>query len=298
LTVELKNLRKNVTDGVYSIIGNLNKLNGQLAYDQGYQQNSLGLETTTAVSSVQNNSMVFGFIVPNTKVDFLPIKESRTNLINPNIEQQGLIKDSKLSPTIMKKGNLTDQSSDDPMRFIGRNIAIDVNRRTEYSNKQVKEIKDQLDYIASIPPLVLIVNPNNFTKKHEQTVDYAKGRRFNITSMWIEKPLAISTSGKTSAQYVYKQGSGGGLTNANRIASVSYENLMSLVAIYRNNGMVYTDGLGDESNRGVPVFPISTYLFFDGNIYVGSFDDFSISDDANTPYNLNYSFNFTVRYQF
>lgn len=199
---------------------------------------------------------------------------------------------------IMKGANgLTDEEEDDPMKQIGRHISIDIDRQKLFVEKQIAEIKEQIFQIQNTPNLILLINPTSFGRHYEHNVDYTKGRRRPIVSMWHEKPLVISGKGVTAGQYVMKASGDGGLSNANRINSVSYENLMSLVYMYKNNGMIHTSGLGEETNRGVPLIPISLFIYYDGKIYIGSFDNFNVTDNVDKPYRLEYSFIFNCRYE-
>jgi hypothetical protein len=198
---------------------------------------------------------------------------------------------------IMGSFNVTDQEEDDPMKQIGRHISVDRDRNDLYVRRQVNELKEQIAIARSMPPIAMLVNPRSFTRHHEHQVDYAKGRRRPIVSMWHEKPIIVSGKGTTAGQYVMKTSGEGGLSATNRVQSVSYENLMSLVYIYKNNGMLHTSGLGDDMNRGVALIAMSVYIYYDGTMYVGSFDNFSVSDSAEKPYTLEYSFSFTSRYE-
>jgi hypothetical protein len=115
--------------------------------------------------------------------------------------------------------------------------------------------------------------------------------------MWLEQPIKISGSGTTAVQYAFDlQSGGGGITNVNRVFSLSYQNLMSLSAFYRNNGWIYTGETYDASNVGVPTLACSIFIYYDGHIYIGSFDSFKIEEGVEAPFTMNYSFEFTARY--
>ena len=198
---------------------------------------------------------------------------------------------------IMGASDLTDQEEDDPMKQIGRHISVDNDRNDLYVKRQVDELKEQIAIARITPPIAMLINPRSFTRHHEHQVDYAKGRRRPIVSMWHEKPIVISGKGTTAGQYVMKASGEGGLNATSRIQSVSYENLMSLVYFYKNNGMLYTSGLGDDMNRGVALIAMSIYIYYDGTMYIGSFDNFSVTDSAEKPHTLEYNFGFTCRYE-
>ena len=63
--------------------------------------------------------------------------------------------------------------------------------------------------------------------------------------------------------------------------------------IYKNNGVIFAGG---ASQPGIPILACSIYIYYDNHVYIGSFNDFSIDDDASKPFNMGYSFSFDVRY--
>ena len=94
-----------------------------------------------------------------------------------------------------------------------------------------------------------------------------------------------------------------GLSRMTRNYSASYQNLLSLYLIYRNNGGIWTK---DYTSQGVVQGDIftyrtnlavvgSVYIYYDNIMYVGSFDNFSISESDDSPFSLEYNFSFTVR---
>jgi hypothetical protein len=194
---------------------------------------------------------------------------------------------------IIAFGASTDSS--DPLGPVyGRNIIANESRM-QIVNEQKTYLNNQINIMHSIPPLVMLVNPSDFKRNYENLVDFStKVRAGNVVHTWLEQPMKISCSGVSAAQYaVYADGSGG-LSNYDRIQTISYMNLMSLAMIYKNNGMIFGDsGLTDE---GVMILPGSVFIYYDDMLYLGSFDDFSITDNAEKPYNLEYSFNFTTRF--
>jgi hypothetical protein len=186
-----------------------------------------------------------------------------------------------------------------PAASLGSSNAIDATRQMKSIQRLIQSVNNQIIAYSNLSPIYFIVNPASFSRSYAATVDVAKGRRGSIVSMWNEQPLSISASGSTPAQF-FVDGSSkpqGGLTNINRIYSVSYQNLMQMVSIYKTNGIMYTDPTEMNGNGGIPIYPLSCYIYYDGRIYVGSFDSFTVSDTADKPHNLSYDFNFTCRYE-
>lgn len=202
-------------------------------------------------------------------------------------------KDDTPAGTIMKTGSITDPN--DPLSDgLGRSVVVASERRLEIAAKQTLALRSQIDMINRTPPLVLLINPVRFERDYEQSVDTSsKGRYHNIVQYWLERPFSISCSGQTAGQYAVNAEGDGGITNMYRIFSLSYVNLLSLLMIYKNNGILFA---GEESDRGIPILGMSVFIYYDQHIYIGSFDTFSITDAAVKPFNMSYEFRFTVRY--
>lgn len=199
--------------------------------------------------------------------------------------------------SIMTSGEVTTYEEDDPIGGrTGRNIRPVNDERAAVVNRQVEDLRRQVEAVRATPSLYLLVSPQNFHRSYEQAVDAPKGRRRHIVHSWGEKPMTITCKGVTAAQYVIDGQGAGGLTHQKRVHSLSYRNLMSLVRIYKNNGWLFTKESSGKGNEGIRQIAMSVFIYFDGHVYIGSFDDFTITDSADKPYNLEYSFRFTVRY--
>lgn len=199
--------------------------------------------------------------------------------------------DQSSAGSVMKFG----VNSDDPLSSaLGRPLQLASVRRREIVAKQTEALRAQIDILKSTPPLVLLVNPKTFNRSYENSSDTGvKGRYGQIVHTWLERPSTIDVSGVTAGQYVVDVEGSGGLTNVNRIHSLSYMNLMSLIGIYKNNGRIFA---GTESDPGIPILAFTIFIYYDEHIYLGSFDNFSVEDGAEKPYNMAYSFKFSVRY--
>lgn len=187
---------------------------------------------------------------------------------------------------VMSWGNTT--NIEDALSGIyARNLDVDAVRAAKMM-PHLKALQDSISVLNTIPPLVLLVNPQDFRRSHENMVDVAKTRIGNVVHTWFEQPMKINASGASAAQYAVYADMSGGLTGPNRIHSLSYRNLMSLLMTYKNNGMVF--------QGGVNFLPSAVFIAYDDHIYIGAFDNFGITDDASKPHNLTYSFTFTARY--
>ncbi|HEY8096299.1 MAG TPA: hypothetical protein VIE65_09465, partial [Methylobacter sp.] len=215
---------------------------------------------------------------------------------NPT-DAKNLSADDGTGRQIMTSGSFGGVESQDPLanRF-GRNIRQADEARIDSAQKQTSALKRQIDAIHATSPLLLLINPSEFARSYEASIDNGiKGRYKNIVHTWLERPGIISSNGVTAGQYIVDAEGSGGLTNTYRIHTVSYQNLLSLVLTYKNNGILFA---GSESDRGIPILACSLYIYYDQILYIGSFDDLSVSDSADRPYNMSYSFKFSVRYMF
>lgn len=193
---------------------------------------------------------------------------------------------------ILAYGRSTDP--EDPLGPVfGRNIQAD-NDRFNQIQARLQELSASIAQMSQIPPLAMLVNPQELRKNHEQSIDFGvKTRTGNVVHTWLEQPIKMNVNGVSAAQYAIYADMSGGLTTCNRIHSLSYRNLMSLLLTYKNNGMIY--GWPGQSDGSI-LLAGSVFIIYDDHLYIGSFDNFSITDDASKPFNLSYSFSFTVRF--
>lgn len=196
---------------------------------------------------------------------------------------------------IMSYGSSTQLESDPSGDRIGKFVQYDPDR-AQVVERQKSALIRQIETIRSVPGLLLMVNPSEFTRSFEPTVDTSvKGRYGNIVHTWLEKPTELSCSGVTAGQYVVAPDGSGGITGELRCFSASYQNLLSLLTIYKANGIIRG---GSELDHGIAQLGYSVFIYFDNFIYVGSFESFEIQDEDTRPHNMSYSFRFTVRYCF
>jgi hypothetical protein len=261
--------------------------NGIVATDESYTA------YTNKVGSIANQLM-------NITPEPPPSGGYGNNTQTPTVENpdaNGSSPNSITLPTqVMTNGNVTDPTQDPLANSLGRNITQANQQRIEAVQKQTNYLNTQIALIQQTPALMMLVNPQEFTRNYEQTTDPVKTRSGFVVNMWLEKPLTISSKGVSAGQYAFQPGAGGGLAALNRIQSVSYQNLMSLVSIFKNNGYIYTDDSFGQGNQGIPLIALSVFIYYDNHLYIGSFDDFEVTDDGNKPYNLSYTWKFTVRY--
>lgn len=135
-------------------------------------------------------------------------------------------------------------------------------------------------------PFVLWVNPESLQFNSEKVISDAFTRRGHINEYWGDRQLQLSARGRTPAFYTHETG----LTRVNRSRSGAYANLMTLAAIYRNNGYQY-----DREDRRRIIRVGAVMITYDGVEYDGRFESFRISESDVAPFLLEYEFDFLAR---
>lgn len=184
------------------------------------------------------------------------------------------------------------------------NTALDQAQLTQEltiaQNAQVLALREAIEQMANTPPLRLLVNPSSFgTSLEKIQSDTEFSRSGNIIHHFVDNQDRIEGSGKIAAFYsisAFDTNGGPGLTRSARQFSASYQNLLSLWLIYKNNGGIWLPDPFAPNKNGTNLSVVgSVYLYYDGCMYVGSFDSFEITESVDTPYSLEYSFSFVVR---
>lgn len=164
----------------------------------------------------------------------------------------------------------------------------------------IRKLQAALETMANTPPLRLLVNPASFRVSSEKIIsDGSWGRNGPIIEHWGENQDKIEGSGKVAAFYSMdiNDANGPGLTRTARQFSTSYQNLLSLWLLYKNNGGVwFPDPISSSDSKAMNLSLVgSVYLYYDEILYVGSFDNFNLTESETTPFTLEYTFSFTVR---
>jgi hypothetical protein len=150
------------------------------------------------------------------------------------------------------------------------------------------EIQKSVNTMNGVPPLVMLIPPNSFSTNWTKLIaDGQYTRNGHIIDPWGEQLIDISCDGKIGAYYDAAIGVNRGL----RVSSRSYQNFMALLQIYQNNGaIIENDPYGSHRINLVG----TVMLYHDGVAYIGNFDEFSVDEDAESPFTLSYSFKFTA----
>ena len=147
--------------------------------------------------------------------------------------------------------------------------------------------------------MTLHVNPKSvsfsYEKQHEITptlsgwVEYYWGDNFTTISIETSSGAFIrpyvgltATTGPVSVDTYKGKKSFGANIGGTRRDTITYDKYLDLLALFHNNGSVY-----DQTGRILVQGKIK--MIFDGGVWFGWFQSFTVTDDATTPYSFNVS---------
>ena len=114
-------------------------------------------------------------------------------------------------------------------------------------------------------------------------------------------PVTIPPNSQTSTTYTESVGGDGppkpkattiGTSiGGTRRETITYDKYLDLLALFHNNGSIY-----DQTGRVIVQGKIK--MIFDGGVWFGWFQSFSVTDDANTPYSFNVSLSMQVEREY
>jgi hypothetical protein len=154
--------------------------------------------------------------------------------------------------------------------------------------KTAVDIANQIRAAVNTPPLILLINPSTlgmtFTKVQQFQDRTRSGFVFHA---WGEEQPILAIEAQCGAFY----SAGRGVQAASRRESASWNNMMSLFHLYKNNGYIY-DTVG-ASNAHHLVGTLS--IHYDGWIYYGHLSSFSWSYEEQKPHGgVSVTMEFTV----
>lgn len=172
------------------------------------------------------------------------------------------------------------------------------------------EIFRQLEVIAATPPLVLLINPMSFSVSYSKIAQYGdRTRKGYVYQYWGEEQPTISITCKIGAfvagqkaQSVAQALATGesvapsGVQFASKRDSAAYQQLMDIMTIYRNGGLIHDTVSGFKNFLMVGAIQIE----YDQNVYIGHMNSFSYAynDSENMNGGVEFEFEFTVNRQY
>jgi len=173
------------------------------------------------------------------------------------------------------------------MNTLFRDIGLNVNLHKRIP--MVFDIKG-IDKRPWVPPLFMLINPRTFEKSSAKIVTTTKTRSGWVEYHWGDELDTLSASAATASFMLPYAGlaSGSSKPFINRTSTIGYMNFLSIIEIYRSNGLLW-----DEN--GVPVRAGSLRVLYDSGYHSGYFEDFIFREVEDTPYRFDVSFTFKVQ---
>lgn len=134
----------------------------------------------------------------------------------------------------------------------------------------------------------LLVNPESINHGKTHTVNASYSRKGFVTQVWGPNQDLITGNGKTAGFIIPEVG----LSNLGMQRSLGFHNFMSFFQTYRNNGYEFMDPLDAKSLTRVINVVHGIELYYDGQISMGHFNNFTLDEAAESPYLFNYNFEF------
>ena len=138
--------------------------------------------------------------------------------------------------------------------------------------------------------LVLWANPEEMSFTYSRKVERIQTRGGFVEQHWGDDAQSLSISAATGGfMRLYS-----GLSNVTnpsmggtRRETLAYDRYLDFLALFHNNGSVY-DVLGQVALQGI------IKITFDGGVYFGWFNSFSVTEDQQKPYMFNITLDFDI----
>ena len=152
-----------------------------------------------------------------------------------------------------------------------------------------------LDIVRQPDSFALLINPSNLNLKFAPKISEQRIRWTSENIGYVfqahHDELDVLTASGISAMFVSFTH---GITRENRTNTMSYNNIQQLIALYRNNGTNVNPKSGQTINPCMIDSVGRVVITYDGFIYRGHFISFTITENDEKPFNINFSFEFKV----
>ena len=136
----------------------------------------------------------------------------------------------------------------------------------------------------------MLINPSTMNYGKTNAVLTAYTRKGWIPQIWGANQPILSSTGKTAAFMAPTVG----LTSLMKKYSFGFLNFMGLVAAFKNNGYRLFDQTKVRNLTRVINVVQGIEISFDGQIFMGHFNTFTMDEVADTPFLFNYQFEFII----
>jgi hypothetical protein len=129
--------------------------------------------------------------------------------------------------------------------------------------------------------LVLFVNPSSLTLKYTRTVERIQTRGGYVEQHWGDGANGLDIEASTGGFMRLYSGLSNitdpSTTGGSRRETLAYDSYLDMLALFHNGGSVY-DSRGQVALQG------AIKVTFDGGVYIGSLNAFSVTENAENPY--------------
>jgi hypothetical protein len=153
------------------------------------------------------------------------------------------------------------------------------------------------DWETSLLPegskLVLHVNPASMKISHQKRIERIQTRGGWVEQHWgdgVESVGFDMATGGFMRLYAGLSNLTGMSQGGSRRETIAYDKYLDMLALFQNNGSIY-------DSRGNVVLQGQVKITFDGGVFTGWFDTFSVQETADGPFQFKLSAGFTVHHE-
>lgn len=168
----------------------------------------------------------------------------------------------------------------------------------EFSGRGVRPVVFDIiapDGVTSILPddlkLVLHTNPKSMKVSYEKVIERTQTKGGFVEQHWGDGTSSIdfdmATGGFMRLYSGLANNTSPEMTEGTRRESLAYDSYLDILALFHNNGSVY-DINGQVALQG------KIQITFDGGIYLGWFNDFTVTESVQNPYQFTMTTTFEV----
>jgi len=136
--------------------------------------------------------------------------------------------------------------------------------------------------------ITLLINPENMNHGKTNAAQTVYTRNGWIPQLWGDNQDMLTATGKSAMFMV----SGEGAAELLKKYSFGFLNFMALVSAYKNNGYRMNDQTDPQAATRVIDLVQGVELSYDGQIFMGHFNNFTIDETAESPFIFSYNFEF------
>ena len=136
--------------------------------------------------------------------------------------------------------------------------------------------------------VTLLINPENMNHGKTNSAQSIYTRGGWIPQLWGPNQDLITATGRSAVFMV----SGEGASELLKKYSFAYLNFIALMGAYKNNGYRFNDQTNPRGRTRVAELIQGVEIYYDGQIFMGHFNNFTLDDTAEAPFIFSYNFEF------